>query len=370
MKFIVSSGDLLNRLQVAVKAIASKSPIEILENFLFTIKGKQLSITASDSDVIIVTTLAVSEADHDGSVAIPGSRLIEYLKRLPEQPVSFNVNDENFAVEISTVTGSNSQMGRNAADYPQLQGLDSNSQSFVVKSDVLIAGISHTLFATGNDELRPIMNGIFFDIEPNEMTFVATDSHILARYTRDDAKAGIKSSFVLGKKPASLLKSILSAGDDIEVTYDGKSAIFKSTNHTLTCRLVDGVYPQYKSVIPVENPFHVSVNRQDITNAVLRTALCADGTELVKFDLNSNSVRVSAQDLDFSCKAEETLECQYDGQPMKIGLKASYFTSILSNVNANEIEMQISDPSRAALIIPVDKKEHEDELMLIMPMKV
>lgn len=370
MKFVVSSGDLLNRLQIASKAIASKSPIEILEYFLFTIKGSQLTITGSDADVIIVSTLDLAEYDHDGQVAIPGAKLAEYLKRLPEQPISFNINDETFAIEISTLSGKTSQVGRNGEDYPQLQGLNDENNSFEIQSDVLLAGISHTLFATANDDLRPIMNGIFFDMQPESLTFVATDSHILARYTRDDIKTGISSSFVLGKKPAALLKNILSAGETIKVTYDSKSAVFQSKNHTMTCRLTDGTYPQYRSVIPSEPPFHVTVDRQELTNALLRSALYTDGTELVKFELLSNSILVSTQDIDFSCSASETVACQYEGQPIKIGLKASYFSNILSNMSAKEIEMQISDQSHAALIVPVDKKEGEDELMLIMPMRV
>lgn len=370
MKFVVSSGDLLSRLQVAGRAIASKSPIPILDDFLFSITGNKLSITGSDSEVIVVTTLEVNESEKDGQVAVPGGKLVEYLKKLPEQPVTFNINDETYAIEISTLSGKNNQVGLNADDYPQLQSLNGEQTTVTLSSDVLLAGIAHTIFATGNDDLRPIMNGIFFEMEPDSITFVATDSHILARYTRTDIQNGAKSSFVLGKKPAALLKNILSAGKDVTITYDSKNAIFQTDTFKMTCRLVDGNYPQYRSVIPVNNPFHVIVNRQDLSNAISRSALFSDGTELIRLELSSNSVNVMAQDLDFSCSANEVVACQYEGDQMVMGLKSSYFSNILSNMSSNEIEMQLSDASRAAIVLPVDKKEHEDELMLIMPMKV
>jgi len=370
MRFVVSSGDLLGRLQVAGRAIASKSPVPILDNFLFSISGRTLSITGSDSEVIVVTTLEVNESDGDGKVAIPGGKLVEYLKKLPEQPVSFSINDETYAIEISTISGKSNQVGLSASDYPQLQAVAGESNSFKLSSDALLAGITHTLFATGNDDLRPIMNGIYFDIEPECMTFVATDSHILARYTRTDVKCGIKSSFVLGKKPAALLKNIMSAGAEVEVKYDQKSAIFQTETFKMTCRLTDGNYPQYRSVIPANNPFHVNVNRQDLSNAISRTSLFSDGTELIRLELSSNSMNVMAQDLDFSCSANEVVACQYEGESMVIGIKSSYFSNILSNMASADIEMQLSDASRAVIVLPTEKKDNEDELMLIMPMKV
>lgn len=370
MRFVVSSGDLLSHLQVAARAIASKSPIPILDNFLFSIEGNKLSITGSDSEVIVVTALELSEADHDGRVAVPGNKITEYLKKLPEQPVTFNIDETNYSIEIVTMSGKNNQAGLPADDYPQVKELESIQNTFNISSDALLAGINHTLYATANDELRPIMNGILFDIQPNQITFVATDSHILARYTRSDVNAGIESSLVLGKKSANLLKNILSAGDEVTVSYDSKSALFRTSQHKLICRLTDGAYPKYKSVIPTDNPYHVIANRQDLSNAISRSALFTDGTELIKLELTENSILVSAQDLNFACSASEKVSCQYEGIEMPIGLKSSYFSTILSNMTSSEIEIQISDPSKAALIIPVDKKDNEDELLLIMPMRV
>ena len=370
MKFVVSSGDILSRLQIVGRAIASKNTMPILDNFLFSVKGDTLTITASDQEIVIQASLSVSDVDHDGRVAVPGGKLAEYLKKLPEQPVVFSVNDETYAIEIGTTTGKTNQAGLDAIEYPELKPLDDNAQSFVISSDALLAGLSHTIFATASDELRPIMNGVFFDMNDGHVTFVATDSHILSMYSRTDVNTVAGTSFVLGKKPAALLKNILSAGDNVEVAFDKKSAKFTTNSYTMFCRLTDGNYPQYRAVIPTQNPFHVIVNRSDISNAVARASLYADGTALVKLDLSSNIIYVSTQDLDFSCSADEKVECQFEGENMSIGLKAPYFASILSNMTSDDIEMQVSDPSKAAIIVPVEKKDNEDELMLIMPMKV
>ncbi|MCQ2226592.1 MAG: DNA polymerase III subunit beta [Bacteroidales bacterium] len=370
MKFVVSSGDLLNRMQIAGRAIASKNPIPILGEFLFTISGSQLKITGCDAEIRVVATLEVSDADRDGSIAIPGNKLIEYLKRLPEQPVSFNINDETLAIEISTTSGKSNQAGHNGDEYPELKALEDNKKQITMSSDAILAGITHTLFATANDDLRPIMNGILFDIEENQTTFVATDTHIMARYIRKDTTSAEKSAFVLGKKPASLLKNVLTPGENVSIEFDGKSAVFNTEKLQITCRLTEGNYPQYKSVIPNSNPYNVTINRQDLSNAIARSSLFCDGTELVKFEVSSNSIHISAQDLDFSCSASETIACQYVGNDMVIGLKASYFANILSNMSSTDIEMQLSDPSRAAIVTPTEKNDTEDELMLIMPMKV
>lgn len=370
MRFVVSSGDLLRHLQIAGRAIASKSPVPILDNFLFSIEGNKLSVTGSDSEIIVVTTLELSEADHDGRVAIPGSKIIEHLKLVSEEPIVFNIDDNNYSIEMQTSTGNYKQAGLSADDYPQVKELDSIQNTFNISSDALLAGINHTIFATANDDLRPIMNGVFFDIQPEQITFVATDTHILARYTRTDVNTGIESSLVLGKKPANLLKNILSAGDQVTVSYDSQSAIFRTSQHTIVCRLTNGTYPNYRSVIPSENPYHVIVNRQDLSKAISREALYADGTKLVKLELSADKMSISAQDLNFASEGQDTIACQYEGIDISIGFKSSYFLNILSNLTSTDIEIQLSDPSRAALVIPSEKQDYEDELMLIMPMRV
>lgn len=370
MKFVVSSGDLLSHLQIAGRAIPSKSPVTILENFLFSVEGSLLTITASDMEVVIKTTLEVSDADHDGKVAVPGGKITEYLKKLPEQPITFNIDDTNYSIEIVTSSGNNNQGGLSAEDFPEAKDIDNVKGSLTISTDVLLSGINHTLFAASSDDLRPIMNGVLLDIQPDKLIFVATDSHVLSRYIRTDVKADFESSLVLGRKAANLIKNIFSAGDDVTITYNDTNAVLRSSNHTLICRLAAGNYPNYKSVIPSDNPYHVVVNRQDLSNAVYRSSLFTDGSGLIRLELTENNILVSAQDLTFACSASEKVSCQYDGIEMPVGLKSPSISTILTNMTSTDIEMQFSDPSRAVLILPTEKTDNEDELLLIMPMRV
>lgn len=372
MKFIVSSSELLQRLQIVGKAIASKSALPILDNFLFSIEGQTLTITGADTEARIVTRMSITNEDNDGSIAIPGGKLIEYLKLLPEQPVTFIISDDNHAIQIVTASGKNNQTGLGTSDYPEAQVVDPNdNKSLEINADALSVGLGKTLFATGNDELRPIMNGILFDFENEQMTFVATDSHKLARLTRTDVRAGFEASFVLNKRSAALLKNIITKDDNmIRVEFDPKIVIFTTANYSLTCRLLEGRYPQYRSVIPTDNPYSVMANRADLLNAICRVSPFADGSSLAKFELRSNSLSVATQDLDFSCSAFETVPCQYEGQEMSIGFKGQFFTDILSNMDAPDIIIRLSDPSRAGIIVPAVNKDNEDELMLLMPMKI
>lgn len=371
MKFTVSSGELLSHLQAQSRAIDSKSPIPILENFLFSLSGNKLTITASDSETTIISDLIVNGSEDDGRIAMPGIRLTDYLKRLPEQPVNFSINNETHAIEICTVSGKNTQVGFAADEYPQIPQLEENSQKIQIDADILLSGISSTAFATGNDDLRPIMNGIFFDIEENELTFVATDSHKLARLTRTDVQTGINASFVLGKKPTNIIKNVISKSDGlIDIEFDNKNVVFASANYKIFCRHIQGTYPQYKSVIPPNNPFNITVNRADLINTIGRAALFTDGTGLVKLDINPNIMSIVTQDLDFSCGSEETISCIYDNEPITIGFKANFFTDILSNMESQDIILKLSDPSRPGIVIPAEQKKNEDLLMLIMPMKI
>lgn len=372
MKFIVSSSELLQRLQIVGKAIASKSALPIMENFLFSVEGQTLTIIGSDTEARAVTHIDITNEANDGNIAIPGGKLIEYLKLLPEQPLTFIISDENHAIQIVTSSGKNNQTGLDAGEYPEGTALDPNdNKTLEISADTLLAGLSKALFATGSDDLRPVMNGILFDIENEQLTFVATDSHKLVRYTRTDVRAGYEASFILNKRSAALLKNIITKDDDtIRIEFDAKQVIFTSPNYSLTCRLLEGRYPQYRSVIPTNNPYKVTINRLDLLSAIGRVSPFADGSSLTKFEISSNSINVATQDLDFSCSAYETVPCQYEGEPMSIGFKGQFFNDILSNMDAQEIVIQLSDPSRAGLIIPAVKRENEDELMLLMPMKI
>lgn len=367
----MSSGELLNRLQIVGKVIVAKNAIPLLDNFLFTVTGSELHIKASDAELTVETVLAIGNEGEDGRIAVPSNKVIELLKQLSEQPVTFNINTQTSAIEISTSTATYSQVGLGATDYPENKTLSADAQTLRMEAETFLAGLAKTAFATGNDELRPVMNGIYVDIEEECLTFVATDSHKLARYTRTDVKAGFRSSFVLNKKPATLLRTMLSKNDgEISITFDKESAVISTPSYTMQCRLVAGMYPQYRSVIPANNPNKVVLNRDEILSAIRRVQIYSDSTSLIRFEISATSMRVAAQDLDFSYQADETVPCQFTGNDMSIGFKSSFFVEVLSNMSANEVVLELADPSRAGLVVPAEQSENEDELMLVMPMKI
>ena len=373
MKFVVSSTDLLNHLQAISRVISNKSSLPILDNFLFNIKGNLLTMTASDLEVTMITSMEITNVDEDGLVAIPSRILLETLKKFPEQPLSFVISKESFAVEIVTDKGKFNLVGQNADEYPVLQELDANKLSSVrLGADLLLTGINKTFFATADDELRPVMNGILFEMSPEHLTFVASDSHKLVRYRRTDIQTEFTSAFILHKKPAGLLKNILAKADgDVQVEFDDKNAVFTTPVYKMVCRLIEGVYPAYNAVIPQGSPYKVMVDRVEFFNTLGRVSLFSNqGTNLVKLKLSDSQMTVSAQDLDFSISAFEVLPCVYDGEEMEIGFKSNFLADILNNMDSREVALELSDPSRAGILVPVEKEESEDELMLLMPMMV
>ncbi|MGV8828604.1 MAG: DNA polymerase III subunit beta [Breznakibacter sp.] len=373
MKFVVSSTDLLNHLQAISRVISNKSSLPILDNFLFNIKGNLLTMTASDLEVTMITSMEISNVDEDGVVAIPSRILLETLKKFPEQPLSFVISKESFAVEIVTDKGKFNLVGQNADEYPVLQELDANKLSSVrLGADLLLTGINKTFFATADDELRPVMNGILFEMSPEHLTFVASDSHKLVRYRRTDIQTEFTSAFILHKKPSGLLKNILAKADgDVQVEFDDKNAVFTTPVYKMVCRLIEGVYPAYNAVIPQGSPYKVMVDRVEFFNTLGRVSLFSNqGTNLVKLKLSDSQMTVSAQDLDFSISAFEVLPCVYDGEEMEIGFKSNFLADILNNMDSREVALELSDPSRAGILVPVEKEESEDELMLLMPMMV
>ncbi len=373
MKFIVSSTDLLNHLQAISRVISNKSSLPILDNFLFKISGNLLTMTASDLEVTMITSMDISNVDEDGVVAIPSRILLETLKKFPEQPLNFVISKESFAVEIVTDKGKFNLVGQNADEYPVLQELDANkSASVMMDTDILLTGINKTFFATADDELRPVMNGILFEMSPEHLTFVASDSHKLVRYRRTDIQTEFTSAFILHKKPAGLLKNILvKAEGNVQVEFDDKYAIFTTSVYKMVCRLIEGVYPAYNAVIPQGSPYKVTVDRVEFFNTLGRVSLFSNqGTNLVKLKLSDSQMTVSAQDLDFSISAFEVLPCIYDGQEMEIGFKSNFLADILNNMGSRDVALELSDPSRAGILVPVEKEESEDELMLLMPMMV
>jgi DNA polymerase-3 subunit beta len=296
------------------------------------------------------------------------------LKEFPEQPLTFQINTETFAIEIFSENGKFSIMGQNGEEYPELPEVHaSTATSVTMGHDILLNGINKTLFATADDELRPVMNGILIEISTDEATFVASDAHKLVRYKRSDVKSDIDSSFILPKKPAALLKNLLPKEDfDVKLEFDEKNAFFSLTNFRVICRLVEGKYPSYNSVIPTTNPNKMQIDRLELYNTLRRVSVFSNAaSNLVRLKISGNQLVVSAQDIDFSISAVERLNCIYEGDEMEIGFKSSFLLEILSNLSSAEIKVELSDPTRAGILLPVEKEvDEEDVLMLLMPMMI
>jgi DNA polymerase-3 subunit beta len=373
MKFVVSSSELLSHLQAISRAISSKSQYPVLDCFLIVLNGTTLSMTASDLEVTMTTTMETESTDGDGKVALPSKMLLEILKKLPEQPLTFEIAMDNLAVDIVSEKGKYNFVGQPAEDYPQLPVVEEDKASKLqVPASLLLTGITKTLFATADDELRPVMNGILFEFSTENLTFVASDSHKLVRYQRLDAKSDFEASFILPKKPAALLKNVLPReSGDVMVEFDNKNAFFNLPNYKLVCRLVEGNYPSYNAVIPQENPNKAVIDRVDLANTLGRVSIfSSQSSNLVKLHLSNDEMVVSAQDIDFSVSAFEKLKCQYDGDEMEIGFKSVFLSDILENISSGDIIIEMSDPSRAAIVLPFEKSENEEELMLLMPMMI
>jgi DNA polymerase-3 subunit beta len=321
----------------------------------------------------MITSLDIESAEGEGLIAMPSKLLLETLKKFPEQPLSFEIDMEKYSIAIVTEKGKFSIVGQNGDDYPELpEVIEDKASSLQVPVELLDTGINKTLFATADDELRPVMNGILLEISPEKVNFVASDSHKLVRYQRLDAHAEIEASFILPKKPASSLKSILPKEQgDVTIEFDDKNAIFTLHNYKLVCRLVEGNYPSYNSVIPQDNPNKVIIDRSEFSNTLGRVSLFSNqANNLIKLKIESNKITVSAQDLDFSISAFEHINCQYNGDEMEIGFKSAFLGEILENLSSEQVILEMSDPSRAGILLPFEKNENEDELMLLMPMMI
>ena len=374
MKFVVSSTELLSRLQAISKVINSKNTLPILDNFLFRLEGNTLEITASDLETTMVTRLNLDNVSEEGAIAVPAKFLTEYLGKFSEQPLTFDISTENFTIRINSETGESTIMGYDWEDFPQLPALKKDMVSPLrIPADLVLQGISKTIFATGEDELRPVMNGILMELTADNITFVASDSHMLVRYRRSDAKADSDGHFILPKKPAGLLRTVLAKEQgDVEVSFDDKNALFQLSEYTMVCRLVEGNYPAYNSVIPLNNPNKLIIDRVEFLGSLRRVAMFTNqATNLVKIELKGNQINIFAQDIDFSISGIETLKCQYDGDQMNIGFKANFLAELLANLTSTDVSIEMSDSQRASLVLPVQNDvEGEDVLMLIMPMTV
>ena len=365
MKFSVSSSDLLKHLQIAGGAIGSNPVLPILEDFLFTIEGRNLTISATDLETSIVTTVDVN-SDGNGRVAVPARILLDTLKELPGQPVTFNVDDNN-GIEITSAYGKYKLAGENGDEFPNIPQPD-EVDTVTLNSSLLGKAISKTLFATSNDDLRPAMTGVYLQVDFNKLTFVATDAHKLVKYTFSNVNSQVSTSFIIPKKALNLLKGSLPNDEDLKLSFNNANAFFTAGNIHLVCRLIDARYPDYNAVIPTDNPNTLSVPRSDFQNSLKRIAIYANKTtNQVILNITESSLTVSAKDLDFSNEATEQLPCSYNGDPLTIGFNAKFLIEMLNVLDTEEIKMELSTSTRAGILHPTEKEEGEDILMLVMP---
>ncbi len=367
MKFIVSSSYLLKQLQLLGGVINNSNTLPILDNFLFELSGKSLKVSASDLETTIMATLEVDSED-EGSIALPARLLLDTLKTFPEQPLTF-IQEENNTVEISSNHGKYALAYADGGEFPNAVILE-NPSTVAIPGHILATAITNTLFATGNDDLRPVMSGVFFQFGSDALTFVATDAHKLVKYSRTDITASQTAEFIMPKKPLNLLKGILGAvEDEITVSYNEANARFTFDNIELVCRLIDGKYPNYEAVIPKENPNKLVIDRNQFLNSARRVSIFSNKTtHQIRLKIAGAELNISAEDIDYSNKAEERLTCDYQGDDMQIGFNSRFLTEMLSSLHANDVSLEMSLPNRAGILTPADGLDEGEEVtMLVMP---
>ena len=372
MKLTISSTNLLKALMDVSKAIPSKSPLPILENFLFVLKDGRLEITASDSELTLRTSLEVSTAEEDGAIAVPARHMMDLLKELPDQAVAINTLSES-SFECNWQNGNSVLPYFPADDYPEIKTTGDDALTVIFPAESLVSGIQSTVYATADDEIRPAMNGIFFDIEPGTTTLVASDSHKLICYTTKDVEASEKASFILHKKPANVLRSIIGKEvENVEITFDSATAQFTFGETTMICRLIVGKYPKYKDVIPLGNANILQIDRQLLLNTAKRVSVCANkASNHIKFTLKEGQLEISAQDLGFALAAYEKIDCNYAGDELTIGFKSTFLTEILANMNCNTLVIRFADARRAALILPAEEEADTEKVCgILMPIMI
>ncbi|MEL1242673.1 DNA polymerase III subunit beta [Flavobacterium sp. DGU11] len=367
MKFIVSSSYLLKQLQVLGSVINSSNTLPILDNFLFELDSTELKVSASDLETTMSAMLEI-DSESKGSVAVPAKLLLETLKTFPEQPLTFTVEDNN-TIEISSNSGKYALAYASGDEFPKAVTLEDPSVT-VVPAEVLATAVSKTIFAAGNDDLRPVMSGVFFQFSPQGLTFVATDAHKLVKYARTDVTASQVADFIMPKKPLTILKGILGTSNaEIKIEYNDSNATFSFDNYVLTCRLIDGKYPNYEAVIPKENPNKLLIDRTQFLSSVRRVAIFSNKTtHQIRLKIAGTELNISAEDIDYSNKAEERLTCDYQGDDMQIGFNSRFLTEMLTNLQSDEIMLEMSLPNRAGILTPIDGlDEGETVTMLVMP---
>ena len=367
MKFIVSSTQLLKHVQQISGVISGNTVLPILEDFLFEINANKLTIVATDLETVMKIQMDI-EAKDNGRICIPAKILLDSLKNLPEQPLTFNI-DKNNAVEITSDNGKYKVMGENADNFPK-EPLAESANSFTMPSSALVTAINKCIFATSSDELRPAMTGIFFELTPKGITTVATDAHRLVRFSRNDISSPETATFVVPKKPLNLLKNVLPNTDaELTISYSSNHLFVKQDGTELVCRLIDARFPDYKVVIPADNPYKLTVNKNDFQNALRRINVFSNkSTNQVALSISGSELQLSAQDVDFSFEGNERMNCQYDGEDLQIAFNARFLIEMLSAADTNEVVIELSTPTKAGILKPTEQAENEELLMLVMPL--
>lgn len=370
MRITLSSSALSSRLGILSKVINSKNGMPILDCFLFEVANSQLTITASDSENVLQTTMPLDYAEGEGKFAVNNRTILDAVKELPEQPLTIDVETSTYIIKVIYQNGIYNFTAQNADEYPIVQRMSEGCTSLVLPSITLAESISRALFATAQEELRPVMNGIYFDLTPEALAFVASDGHKLVRNKNYKIQTEQPRSFIMPKKPATLLKNILGKDEsDVIIRFDDRNAEIIFTDSILSCRLIEGRYPNYNSVIPQDNPYQLTVDRKMLLGALRRVLpFASESSQLVRLHIENGKIEVSSEDIDFSTSAKEEITCDYTGKSMNIGFKGPSLTEVLNNLSSEEVTLELADPSRPCLILPAEQPDGEDILMLIMPM--
>ncbi len=367
MKFIVSSSALLKQLQQINGVVNSNTVLPILEDFLFEIEKNRLTVVATDLETVMKIHMDI-EAKDSGKVCIPAKILMDSLKNLPDQPLTFNI-DKNFAIEITSDNGKYKVMGENPDNFPK-EPVNDDSNAFTMPSSALLTAINKTIFAVSNDDLRPAMTGVFFELDVKGFTTVATDAHRLVKYKRSDVSCPKTDSFIVPKKPLNLLRNALPDNDDeLKISYNSNHMFVDHGTTQMVCRLIDARFPDYKVVIPVDNPYRLTVTRTDFQSALRRVSIFSNkSTNQVALSISGSELQLTAQDIDFSFEGNERMNCQYNGEDMQIAFNAKFLIEMLNGTSSDEIKMELSTPTKAGIIKPVEQDENEELLMLVMPL--
>lgn len=362
----------MSHLSAVSRVLTSKPPMPVLESLLFDLSSDGLRVTASDGDCTIIAKINIEDVEGAGRFVVPVKTLLEPLKEMPQQMLTFEIDPENFEIFVNYANGKYNFIAQSADEYPCLKQPEPDVKTLKVSASALLSGINSTIFAVAEDEIRPVMNGIYFDIKPDHITFVASDSKKLVRLINKSVQAGFEGSFILRRKPANLLRGIISKEmQDVVISYDSKTVRIQVDDYQISSSLIEGKFPPYEAVIPKNNTNRMTIDRQECIKTLRRVAVFANpATNQVKFELDKDQLTISAQDIDYSVSGFERIGCSYDCTPLQIGFRANFLIEILNSIPSEEVEFQMSDSFRACLVVPVINNQDEDLLMLIMPMQL